>query len=276
MRTPAWPVVWAAHAAILLVSLVALYPVCWVVVMALTPSQTWTGGVIPWTYNPSLSNFVDLFANEGIGRMLVNSLIVSVATALVGLSVATTAAWILSRRAFPGREAVVGGFLLTQMFPGVVMAIPLYLLLDAFGLLDRLLGLVLVYATTSIPFATWTLKGWFDGLPKDLEEAALLDGASRWVIFTRVLLPLLRPALAVTGMFCFLNAWNEFVLAASLLSDPQAFTLPVVLQRFVGDQGTEWGHFAAGSIITSAPVIVLFFALQRHFVGGLTAGAVKG
>lgn len=265
-----------AHALVLVGSVVALYPIAWVVVMALTPSQTWSGGVLPWTSTPSLSNFRDLFGADGFGRVLFNSLVVSGATAVTGLAFATTAAWTLSRRAFPGRDALLGGFVLTQMFPGVVMAIPLYLLLDAAGLLDRLMGLVLVYATTSIPFATWTLKGWFDTLPRDLEEAAALDGASRWVTFRYIVLPLVRPALAVTGLFCFLNAWNEFVLAATLLSAPSSFTLPVVLQRYVGEQGTEWGHFAAGSMVTSLPVIVLFFALQRHFVSGLTAGAVKG
>jgi arabinogalactan oligomer/maltooligosaccharide transport system permease protein len=276
MKRPS-AIVWLlAHALVLVASVVALYPVAWVVVMAITPSQTWTGGILPWTSSPSADNFMDLFRAEGFARVLANSLIVSSATALAGLAFATTAAWTLSRRALPGRDAVLGGFVLTQMFPGVVMAIPLYLLLDAAGLLDRLLGLVLVYATTSIPFATWTLKGWFDTLPRDLEEAAALDGASRWTIFVRIVLPLVRPALAVTGLFCFLNAWNEFVLAATLLSAPSSFTLPVVLQRFVGDQGTEWGHFAAGSMLTSLPVVALFFSLQRHFVSGLTAGAVKG
>ncbi len=167
-------------------------------------------------------------------------------------------------------------FLVTQMFPGVVMAIPLYILLDAFGLLDSLLGLVLVYATTSVPFSVWTLKGYFDTIPIALEEAAMLDGASRWMTFRLIVLPLARPALAVTGLFSFMTAWNEFILAATLLGDQRAFTLPVVLQRYVSDHGTEWGHFAAGAVIVSVPVMVLFFALQKNFVEGLTAGGVKG
>ena len=170
----------------------------------------------------------------------------------------------------------MAAFLVTQMFPGVVMAIPLYILLDALGLLDTLTGLVLVYATTSVPFATWTLKGYFDTIPRDLEEAALLDGASRWTTFRVVVLPLARPAIAVTGLFSFMTAWNEFVLAATFMGDPRSFTLPVVLQRYVSDYGTEWGHFAAGAILVSLPVMALFFALQRHFVEGLTAGGVKG
>jgi arabinogalactan oligomer/maltooligosaccharide transport system permease protein len=162
------------------------------------------------------------------------------------------------------------------MFPGVVMAIPLYVILDALGLLDSRAGLVLVYATTSVPFSVFMLKGWFDTLPRELEEAAALDGCSRWQTFTRVVLPLARPALAVTALFSFMTAWNEFVLAATLLGDPRAFTLPVVLQRYVDDYGTAWGHFAAGSLVVSAPVVALFFALQKQFVEGLTAGGVKG
>jgi arabinogalactan oligomer/maltooligosaccharide transport system permease protein len=194
----------------------------------------------------------------------------------VGVALSCTAAWALSRFAFPGRDVGMELFLITQMFPGVVMAIPLYVILDALGLLDSRAGLVLVYATTSVPFSVFMLKGWFDTLPRELEEAAALDGCSRWQTFTRVVLPLARPALAVTALFSFMTAWNEFVLAATLLGDPRAFTLPVVLQRYVDDYGTAWGHFAAGSLVVSAPVVALFFALQKQFVEGLTAGGVKG
>jgi arabinogalactan oligomer/maltooligosaccharide transport system permease protein len=170
----------------------------------------------------------------------------------------------------------MGAFLITQMFPGVVMLIPLYLLLDTMNLLDNLLGLVFVYATTSVPFSVWTLKGYFDTLPRELEEAAMMDGASRWQTFTQIVLPLTTPALAVTGLFSFMTAWNEFILATTLVSKPEQFTLPIVLQRYVNDYNAEWGHFAAGAILVSLPVVALFFALQRYFVEGLTAGSVKG
>jgi arabinogalactan oligomer/maltooligosaccharide transport system permease protein len=182
----------------------------------------------------------------------------------------------MSRFGFPGRERGLQLFLVTQMFPGVVMAIPLYILMDELGLLNSLVGLSLVYSTTAIPFCTWNLKGYFDTLPKELEEAALMDGASRWVTFTRIVLPLARPALAVTALFSFMTAWNEFILAATFLSDARAYTLPVVLNSYVNNYGTEWGHFAAGAVIVSIPVMALFFVLQRHLVEGLTAGGVKG
>jgi arabinogalactan oligomer/maltooligosaccharide transport system permease protein len=120
------------------------------------------------------------------------------------------------------------------------------------------------------------LKGYFDTIPRDLEEAAMLDGASQTQIFVRVVLPLARPALAVTALFSFMTAWNEFILAATFMDDASRFTLPVALQRFVGEYKTEWGHFAAGALVVSVPVMAVFFALQRHLVGGLTAGGVKG
>lgn len=263
------------HGGLFLFTVATLYPVAWVISMALSPSQTFASGVIPVPSAVDPGNF--LHVTGGLfWRQALNSVVVSVGTALTGLCLSTTAAYALSRFRFPGREQGLALFLATQMFPQVVLAIPLYLLLDALHLLDSLLGLILVYSATSVPFSTFTLKGWFDGLPKDLEEAAMLDGATRFQTFVWILLPLARPALAVTFLFSFMQAWNEFALANTLLSDPRSFTLPIVLQHYVSDYGTEWGHFAAGAILVSLPVMGLFFALQKQFVEGLTAGAVKG
>ncbi|MEQ1571174.1 MAG: ABC transporter permease subunit [Myxococcota bacterium] len=281
MRRPSLWVVALVHAALALFTFATLYPVAWVVQMALSPSQGFASGVLPIPTEPTLANFADVVGTTEagswlFGRQLANSVGVSVATAATGLALSTTAAWAMARYPFPGRERALSTFVLTQMFPSVVMAIPLYLLLDVLGLLDSLVGLVLVYASTAVPFSTWTLKGFFDTVPKELVEAATLDGASRFQIFWKVVLPIARPALAVTFLFSFMQAWNEFVLAATFLGDKSSFTLPVVLQRYVSDYGTEWGHFAAGAILVSLPVMGLFFALQRQFVAGLTAGGVKG
>ena len=143
-------------------------------------------------------------------------------------------------------------------------------------LLNSLAGLTIVYASTSVPFSTWMLKGYFDTIPKEMEEAAYVDGASRWTTFWRIVLPLSAPALVVTALFSFMTAWNEFILASTLMTDARLYTLPVALQQQVGDFHTNWGQFAAGAILTSAPVMALFYALQKHLVGGLTAGGVKG
>lgn len=272
----------ASHVLLISVAVVVLYPVLWVVRMALTPSQAFATGLSPIPPNPSMQNFVDVIGRTDMngtwlfGRQLLNSIVVSSASALVGVALATSAAYALSRFAFPGRKLGLGALLATQMFPSTMMMIPLYILLDKANLLDTQLGLVLVYATTAIPFSTWLLKGYFDTIPIELEEAARMDGASTLRIFFEIILPLARPAIAITALFSFMTAWNEFILAAKLMNAQTSYTLPVVLQSYVGAKSTEWGHFAAGAILVSAPVMALFFFLQKHLVEGLTAGSVKG
>jgi arabinogalactan oligomer/maltooligosaccharide transport system permease protein len=259
-----------------------LYPVLWVVKMALAPTESLSLSINPLPQQVSWANFAAVLGASDasgrwlFGRQLLSSLVVSSATTLVGLAFAVTAAYALSRFRFPGKEAGMQGLLITQMFPATLMMVPLYAILDRLHLLDTLVGLVLVYATTSLPFCIWMLKSYFDTIPRELEEAATMDGATAGQVFLRVVLPLARPALAVTALFSFLQAWNEFILAATLLNDPTRFTLPVQLQRYVGEYQVEWGKFAAGAIIVSMPVMALFFALQKHLVGGLTQGAVKG
>jgi len=272
----------ASHALLLLVSVIVLYPVLWVVRMALTPSQSFAVGFSPIPDNPSLQNFADVIGTTDLsgtwifGHQLANSIIVSLATAVVGVGLATSAAYAFSRFKFPGKDLGMNALLVTQMFPGTMMMIPLYILLDEAGLLDTRMGLVLVYATTSIPFSTWMLKGYFDTIPKDLEEAARMDGASTLTIFFSVILPLAKPAIAITGLFSFMTAWNEFIIAAKFMNEATSYTLPVLLQGYVGAKSTAWGHFAAGAILVSTPVMALFFFLQKSLVEGLTAGSVKG
>jgi arabinogalactan oligomer/maltooligosaccharide transport system permease protein len=259
-----------------------LYPVLWVVKMALAPAQGFSLSASPIPVEVSVQNFRDVVSTTDaagawlFGQQFANSVVIALLTTALGLTLAATAGYAFSRFVFPGRELGMKLFLVTQMFPGVVMAIPLYILLDKLGLLNSIAGLVLVYSTTAIPYCVWMLKGYFDTIPKDLEEAALIDGASQWYVFVRIVLPLARPALVVTALFSFMTAWNEFILAATFLGSERAFTLPVAMRGYVGDFSTEWGHFAAGAIIVSVPVMALFFFLQKHLVGGLTAGGVKG
>ncbi len=282
MRSPSTGRVVATHVALVIFTLAAMFPVMWVLKMALSPGQGMSITANPLPTSFSLQNFADVVstttADGGwlFGRQLLNSLIVSGATAIVGIMLACTAAYAMSRWSFPGRDRGMQIFLLSQMFPGVVAAIPLYILLDRLHLLDSLGGLILVYSTTTVPFATWNLKGYFDSIPRDLEEAAMIDGVSRFKTFTHIILPLARPAIVVTALFAFMSAWNEFILAATLMGDERRYTLPVVLNGYVGEFGAEWGHFSAGAILVSLPVTALFFFLQRFLVEGLTAGSVKG
>jgi len=264
------------HLFLVFFTLATVFPVVLVVKKSLSAGQEFSLTLSPIPEHFTLQHFKDVLGHPLFARQLLNSLVAAGGTTLLGVFLACTAAYALSRFRFPGHRAFLMLFLVVQMFPGTLLMIPLYVLMDRLGLLDQVLGLVLVYSTTAIPFCVWMLKGYFDTIPKELEEAALIDGASRFRIFYGIVLPLSRPAIAVTALFSFMTSWNEFILAATFMSKERSYTLPVVLQHYVGEYTTEWGHFAAGALVVSVPVMILFYVLQRHLVAGLTAGSVKG
>lgn len=275
----------AGHAVLFLAVVFALYPVLWVIEQAFSAARPLTPSVVPFPHDPTLEHLraVVTSSRSGpdgtvwlFGRQLANSMIVSLATAVVGVVIAIPAAYALARFRFVGKERGVAVLYATQMFPMVGSAISVYLILDALHLLNTRTGLVLCYASTSVPFAIFQLRAAFEAIPVDLEEAAMVDGATRFGAFVRVVLPAARPAIAVTALFAFMSAYNEFILAATLLGREEMFTLPVVLQRYIGEYDAQWERFAAGAIVVSLPVMGLFYVAQRHLVAGLTAGGVKG
>jgi len=275
----------AVHVALVFAVCFALYPVLWVVTLAFSDVLPASPRVIPIPSDPTLSHFTAVVSTTKgppgaeiwlFGRQLANSLIVSLSTAAVGVAIAIPTAYALARFEFLGKEQGVRALLATQMFPTVASAVPLYLLLNAIGLLNSRTGLVLCYASTSVPFAIFQLRGAFASIPVDLEEAAMVDGATRFGAFVRVVLPAARPAIAVTALFAFMSAYNEYILAATLLSREEMFTLPVVLKRYIGEYDAQWQNFAAGALIVSLPVMALFYIAQRHLIAGLTSGGVKG
>ena len=271
-----------AHLALVVLVAVVLYPVMLVCKKAFEPGRDFALSASPIPKEVTLDHFRSLFGSRGshgehlFVRQALNSIIIALATTVVGVFLSCTAAYALSRFRFPGRKAGLTTFVVVQMFPATLLIMPLYVVLDKLGLLNSITGLVLVYSTTAIPFCVWTLKGYFDSLPRELEEAARIDGASPWLIFRRIILPLAKPGLAVTGLFSFMTAWNEFILASTFMTSESRYTLPVLIQSSVGQFSTQYGIFAAGAIVTSVPVMAVFYVLQKYLVGGLTAGAVKG
>lgn len=280
------------HLFVILMVIVTVYPILWVLAIAFSGEQNLAAitalpadpsaldrlwSIAPWPKQWSLENFRSLFGDQPFARWMLNSVIVSVATTVLGVFLACTAAYAFSRFRFPGRRAGLMSFLVSQMFPGTLMLIPLFIIVVQWlGLGSSYTGVVLVYCTIAIPFCVWMLKGYFDTIPKELEESALIDGASQAMIFFRIVLPLAKPAVAVTALFSFMTAWNEFIIAATFMNREDMYTGPVGLRFFVGGFSQQWGYFAAGSIIAAIPVMLLFLFLQKYLVSGLTAGAVKG
>ncbi|WP_205574645.1 sugar ABC transporter permease [Indioceanicola profundi] len=279
------------HLGLGLFTLLACYPILWVMALAFSGQQSLSiaslppdagfldrlRAVTPWPAQLSLQNFKDVLTEQPFLTWLVNSAIVAGLTTIVGVFLACTAAYAFSRFRFPGRQSGMMMFLVSQMFPGTLMMIPLYIIIVSWlGLGNSYIGLVLVYAVTAIPFCVWMLKGYFDTIPIEIEESAIMDGASRSTIFFRIILPLAKPAVAVTALFSFMTGWNEFILASVFMTEEGRYTAPVGLRFFVGGFSAQWGYFAAGSIIVSLPVVILFLYLQKYLVSGLTAGGVKG
>jgi len=278
------------HAGLISFTLLSIYPVLWVLALAFSGQQSVAivdlpkdptflerlRAVIPWPAHLSLKNFTDVWTGQPFGRWLLNSVVVSLMTTALGVFLACTAAYAFSRFRFPGRNQGMLLFLVSQMFPGTLMLIPLFIIIVKWlNLGNTFWGLVIVYATTAIPFCVWMLKGYFDTIPYDIEESAIIDGASAQTIFIRIILPLAKPAIAITALFSFMTAWNEFILASVFMEAESNYTAPVGLRFFVGGFSSQWGFFAAGSIIVSLPVVVLFLYLQKYLVSGLTAGSVK-
>lgn len=207
---------------------------------------------------------------------LLNSIFVAFATAIVGMILSSAAGYAFSRFRFPGRDGFMMSFLVTQMFPGTMMLIPLYVIFSNLGMINTFKGLILAYSITALPFNIWNLKGFFDTIPKELEEAALIDGCSATQTFYIIVLPLSLPALAISSLFSFMGAWNEYITAATFINEESKYTIPVVIKMLVSSNSVDWPMFATMSVLVSIPVVIVFLMSQKYLVGGLTAGGVKG
>ncbi len=262
----------------------ALFPVIWVFSASLDPSGNLTNqSLIP--NNPSLENYARLFNNplQPYPRWYLNTLLLASATTVIAISITTLAAYAFSRFRFRSRRQLLQGILLIQVFPNFLNMTALFLILQQFGSyipvigLNTYGGLLLVYLGGALGSNTWLTKGYFDSIPRDLDEAARVDGASSWQTFRLVILPLVTPILVVVGLLTFIGTYSEFVMAKVILTDKNMYTMAVGLSLFIQDQFSQnWGVFSAGALLASVPIIVLYQIFQRYLVGGLTAGSVKG
>ena len=262
-----------SHTTLLHFVVLTLIPIIWIFDIALSPGNA-LGGEIGDSFTDE--HFTKILEGESFWIWFRNSLIVSIGTSLLGLVIAIPAGYAFSRYKFTGRDVSMFAFLLVQMFPGIIIIVPYFLVMKTLGLLNSHLGLILAYCVTALPLCVWMLKGFFDTVPRELEEAATLDGCNQFQVFTKVVLPLSLPAVAVTALFSFLAAWNEFLLALTFNTSNDMYTLPVGLASLISSTGQAWGDFAAASILVSLPVALLFLFFQKFLIEGLSAGGVKG
>ena len=266
-----------------LVALITLFPIAWMISTAFKPSQeifSLTPDLIP--SHPTLGNFSEVISGQasGIGSVWLffrNSLAVTLATVLVASLVSLLASVAVARFRFRFRASVLVLLLIVQMIPGQALIIALFLDFNRLGLLENLLGLILVYAAQALPVSIWMLRNFVATVPRELEEAAAIDGASAPTIFWRILFPLVAPGLVATSIFSFITAYNEFIVALTFLGQAHStYTLPIYVTYFFGRGGAQWGPIMAASTMYTVPVVLFFLIVRRRLVGGLVAGAVKG
>lgn len=268
---------WGVRVGLTVFVVLALGPIVWGVVTSLYPTSALTN--VPPDLDPSqltLDNYADVLASDrSLTRGLVNSAIVATLTAFVSLSLGSAAAYALARLRVPGGSRILLGVLATQMFPGIVIAIPLFLVFSQLGWVDTYPALVLTYLSFTLPIVIWILKGFFEAIPPQLERAAAVDGASTIQIFRLVILPISLPPLFATGVFAFIEAWNEFFFA-NILTRINIKTAPLAIAEFAGQYQTLYGQMLAAAVLASIPVVVLAVVFRRFILQGFVEGAVKG
>lgn len=253
-----------------------LFPFYWTFVTSVKPEAELYGSVVTyWPQNFTFASYHKLFFDFNFLKPMFNSFVVASSTTLVTLVVAMLASYAFSRFNFPGRKGLMVMFLTNNMFPTVLLLIPLYAIMRKLGILYTPMALVLAYTTFTIPFSVWLLNGYLNDLPLSLEEAAMVDGANRAQAFIKIILPVLVPCLVATGVYIFMTSWNEYTFAVMFTNEANR-TIPVALKNLIGQLGVQWDLLTAGGIITIIPVCIMFFFAQKRLVEGLTAGAVKG
>lgn len=262
---------------VILISLYSVLPVAWAFVTSIKPvKEIHTAKILYWPKNPTFANYIDVFKNTDFPLQFKNSTIVALTTTVLCVIISITAAYAFSRFKFKGSKFLKNFFLSSQMFPKVLIIIPLFVIMRGLHLLNTKGSLIIAYASFSLPYVIHMLIGYFSGLPQELDEAATVDGCSRTGILFRILLPLAVPGIVATAIYTFIHAWDELMFAVMFTSTSAQRTLPVGLKMYIGEYGIEWGNLCAAALMTSLPVIVLFMFLQKYLISGMTSGGVKG
>ncbi|MBI2159094.1 MAG: carbohydrate ABC transporter permease [Candidatus Rokubacteria bacterium] len=267
----------ASYAFLLVLLLVVVFPFYWMTVTALKSEvQMRSLASMFWPDPVVWDNFRHLLAQTDFVAWFKNSVLVAVSSTLVATAIGTIGAYSLARLRFLGRAFMSSAVLITYLVPPSILFIPLYAQIRNLGLADSLAGLIAAYPSFTVPFVTWLLMGYFESIPEELEEAAMIDGATRFGAFARVVLPLAAPGVLAAGLYAFTQAWNEFLYALVFITDVKLRTLPVGLSSFITGDVYGWGFLMAGAVLTTLPVIAAYIYLQKYMVEGLTAGSVKG
>jgi arabinogalactan oligomer/maltooligosaccharide transport system permease protein len=265
----------ALHATLIAATVTAVFPVVWLILTSIKPRDGWQSTTVKIFDHPTLGNYDDVLTQTSFLRWMLNSLLVAAATTVICVVIAATTGYAISRFRFPGMGSVMWMLLVTQMFPVAILIVPLYNLMARLNLINQFPGLVIAYLTAAVPFSAWMLKGYFDTIPIEIDEAGQLDGLTPFGTFWRLILPLAKPGVAVAGFYSFITAWGEVAYATAFMTGDKKYTLAVGLQQFVGQQKAEWGLMTASSVMIAAPAAVIFLLVQRHLVTGLTSGATK-
>lgn len=266
----------ASHSILILLSFFAMTPLIWSITTALKPRAEIMTSLSLLPEKPTLNHFSFVIRSTEFPTWLRNSLLIALGTTLLALIVGSLGGYAMSRWRFRGRAVYGNTLLIVQMFPGVMLGIPMYLLLTQYHLIDTLWALLVIYLTFALAFSVWMLKGYFDGIPREIEEAALIDGANRIQVLWQIVLRLAGPGLVTVAVFTFLLAWNEFFFAYIFILSSDKYTLSLGLFTFMTQWQTEWGRLMAASVLTCLPALLFFFLVQRALTRGLIAGAMKG
>lgn len=255
-------------------SVIAVFPVLWVLLTSLKPAKFATS--TDFFKDTTFENYTNLLSDTPFLTWFGNSLLVAALTTVLGVFVSSTTGYAVSRFRFPGKRGLMWTLLITQMFPVAVLIVPIYNIMASMGLLNSPAGLVITYLTIAVPFCAWMMKGFFDTIPREIDESGYVDGLTPFGTFWRLILPLAKPGIAVTAFYSFITAWSEVAYASAFMVGDENLTLAGGLQKFVNQYGAQWGPMSAASVLIAVPAALVFLFAQRHLVTGMSAGAVKG